>query len=547
MQTSNTFARATLGALAAAAAFAVAPASAQTSLYAGGASLPSLAYENEFACYGNAVGTTKLPTGCAARFRTDVTIFYTSVGSGAGRRGFISNDPAQWTVSGVGGGTSTTPAKAHVAASDAAINSSYVSIYNNGGTFSSGGFSVTVAPASGATYPNPQTTYGPLIQVPGIGVNVDLAYDPVYRIVKNPDLTQSAYRFNVQKVKDSRGIRNSGLRLDQATYCKIFAGQITNWNDPALTALNNGVSLGDPTDPEVVAGTWSLPITIVVRGDGSGTTALFTRNLAAVCGSAAPGLVSAIGSGGTLDTYPGIGAVTGLAAGECRLVNDPSYANASATYLAAQGSENVSGCLNSPKKLKSSQSEIRNGRIGYLSADFVNFTTAKPYSTYALAPATLQNAMGEFVDPTPGTALTGIQATLSVPATTADKANPLNWVPNPSGLGGNPAANPPVSGAYPISGTTNLLFYTCYANSTAQAAIAQATGTIGFMNWYYSNSSAQTLLANNGFTALPSAVRSAIVSTFADASNTTDNLFIRPAPASGIGPNGVSCSTGAAP
>ena len=44
----------------------------------------------------------------------------------------------------------------------------------------------------------------------------------------------------------------------------IFLGQITRWNDPALTALNLGLSLPDAA------------ITVVHRSDGSGTTHIFS-------------------------------------------------------------------------------------------------------------------------------------------------------------------------------------------------------------------------------------------------------------------------------
>ena len=54
------------------------------------------------------------------------------------------------------------------------------------------------------------------------------------------------------------------LRLSGETLTKIFTNQITNWNDPAITKDNNGREFP------------SLPITPVVRSDGSGTTAQFT-------------------------------------------------------------------------------------------------------------------------------------------------------------------------------------------------------------------------------------------------------------------------------
>jgi phosphate ABC transporter phosphate-binding protein len=60
-------------------------------------------------------------------------------------------------------------------------------------------------------------------------------------------------------------VRN--LRLSGETIAKIFTNQITNWNDPQVTADNNGRKLP------------SLAIIPVVRSDGSGTTAQFTKYL----------------------------------------------------------------------------------------------------------------------------------------------------------------------------------------------------------------------------------------------------------------------------
>lgn len=58
------------------------------------------------------------------------------------------------------------------------------------------------------------------------------------------------------------------LNMDAATIAGIFAGQITNWNDPAIAEQNDGVELPD------------LQITAVHRADDSGTTANFTDYLA---------------------------------------------------------------------------------------------------------------------------------------------------------------------------------------------------------------------------------------------------------------------------
>src|SRR6478672_6184098 len=60
------------------------------------------------------------------------------------------------------------------------------------------------------------------------------------------------------------GKRVTDLRLSGATLTKIYTGVITRWNDPAITA-DYGRAL--PNEP----------IVPVIRADGSGTSAQFTR------------------------------------------------------------------------------------------------------------------------------------------------------------------------------------------------------------------------------------------------------------------------------
>jgi phosphate transport system substrate-binding protein len=63
---------------------------------------------------------------------------------------------------------------------------------------------------------------------------------------------------------------SSGLHLTGDVIAKIYLGTITNWNDPAITALNPTLTLPDHS------------ITTVHRSDSSGTTNIFTRYLANV-------------------------------------------------------------------------------------------------------------------------------------------------------------------------------------------------------------------------------------------------------------------------
>ena len=66
------------------------------------------------------------------------------------------------------------------------------------------------------------------------------------------------------------GVAGGQVKLTAAQLADIFLGRITKWSDPALVAGNAGVTLPN------------LPITVVHRSDGSGTTFLFTSYLSAV-------------------------------------------------------------------------------------------------------------------------------------------------------------------------------------------------------------------------------------------------------------------------
>lgn len=74
----------------------------------------------------------------------------------------------------------------------------------------------------------------------------------------------------VVPVVNIEGVAPGQLKLDGATLANIYLGKITKWNDPAITALNAGMTLPD------------APITTIFRSDGSGTTFNFASYLAAV-------------------------------------------------------------------------------------------------------------------------------------------------------------------------------------------------------------------------------------------------------------------------
>lgn len=81
------------------------------------------------------------------------------------------------------------------------------------------------------------------------------------------------------------------IQLPRELYPAIFLGEIKNWNNPQIAKANPGVNLPD------------LPITVVHRSDGSGTTAVFTEHLSEI----SPQWKSKVGAGTAVDWPTGVG------------------------------------------------------------------------------------------------------------------------------------------------------------------------------------------------------------------------------------------------
>ena len=144
------------------------------------------------------------------------------------------------------------------------------------------------------------------------------------------------------------------LKLDSEVIAGIYLGNITNWNDSKIAALNPGVDLPD------------LPIVPVHRSDGSGTTFIFTDYL----GSVNPAWADTVGKGTSVRWPAGIG-------------------------LGAKGSEGVAGQV---KQIP--------GAIGYAELAYAD-QNKMPY-------ADVKNAAGNFISPTPDSVSAAL-ATAKIP------------------------------------------------------------------------------------------------------------------------------------
>jgi phosphate transport system substrate-binding protein len=142
----------------------------------------------------------------------------------------------------------------------------------------------------------------------------------------------------VVPVMNLPGIRPGQIKLTGAILGDIFLGKVNRWNAPEIAALNKGVPLPN------------LPITVVHRSDGSGTSFLFTSYLAMKNGEWA----SKVGASDSVQWPTGLG---------------------------GKGNDGVAAFVKQTA-----------GSIGY-----VEYAYAKQnHSTFAM----MQNKAGKFVEPT---------------------------------------------------------------------------------------------------------------------------------------------------
>jgi len=149
------------------------------------------------------------------------------------------------------------------------------------------------------------------------------------------------------------GLR-SPLRLTPELLASIYLGDVTRWNAPEIQATNPGLVLPDQ------------PIAVIYRTDGSGTTAIFTRYLAAVSSAWS----KRVGAGKSVRWPVGLG---------------------------AKGNEGVTGQL-----------QATPGALGY---------TELAYATQnGLPRAAIRNRAGRFVGPSSAAATAAAEAVTMPPA-----------------------------------------------------------------------------------------------------------------------------------
>lgn len=227
------------------------------------------------------------------------------------------------------------------------------------------------------------------------------------------------------------GIPSKGLKFTGPVLADIFMGKITKWNDPQIQALNPGKSLP------------AVPIVVVHRSDGSGTTFIWTSYLSA----ASKPWNQTIGASKSVPWPVGIG---------------------------APGNEGVASAIKGSPNT-----------IGYVELNYA-LTTGIPY-------ALIKSAAGTFVEPSLNSteaAVSNAQIVKSLPP--GDKS----W--SKVSLLNSPGAN-----SYPIASFTYLLLYKDLSTNPSVDQ-TKAKALVDFISWAIGDG--QKLAPKLGYVPLPQEV-----------------------------------------
>jgi phosphate transport system substrate-binding protein len=127
----------------------------------------------------------------------------------------------------------------------------------------------TIAPDVGVTVAATGSTAGTKAAIgktATIGTSDAYLSDEV--AAQNPDILDIPLAISAQTINyNLPGLNGGHVKLDGPTLAGIYTGQITQWDDPAIRAMNPGVALP------------SKAIVPVRRADGSGDTFIFTQFL----------------------------------------------------------------------------------------------------------------------------------------------------------------------------------------------------------------------------------------------------------------------------
>jgi len=204
-----------------------------------------------------------------------------------------------------------------------------------------------------------------------VNIGASDAYLSSADMTQYPGLLNIALAISAQQINyNLPGVKN--LKLDGTVLAEIYTGKITNWDDPALKALNPGVSLPN------------MKIIPLHRAESSGDTFLFTSYMNAQDPSA-----WTAANVNTTVTWP----------------------NVSGALAETGNSGMVAGCA------------ANKGCIAYIGISYLSKTQAAGLGT-----ASIKNGAGTFVQPTPATIAAGAASMTS--KTPANES--LSMINNPA-------------------------------------------------------------------------------------------------------------------
>jgi phosphate transport system substrate-binding protein len=409
-------------------------------LHGGGATFPAYAYNLASQPTGLASGTQAGPGpgSLFANAGTTGTIYYCLTGSGFGRKVF----------------TDATPTNATAAC--AALGLSPVGFGAESDNPDFVGSDVAMASTDYATYrtnrePGVGTNYGEPFEFPAIGGPIVYGY-------RTEDFKK------LEKKKQT-------IQFSEWTYCAIANGTVTDWNDPAITADNGGVSVTNGA---------SKPITFYYRSDGSGTSYIFQNHLSAVCGSS------------WLPPYS-------------KKPYQSNKRNAAWTFGTSQSwlgktTGNFVGESGNPGVLAAVQAQADG--LGYLEGAYARSATAP-----LISQAWLQNSQGKFIDPTVAKNIAVALSQVRLPQVTFGGGS--DGIPLASSrksciyyIDPKHFANPPEKNAYPMVGVSYLLMF---GNSNG----LHTADRLKLVN-YITSAAANTVVGNLEYTALSKGLQNSI-------------------------------------
>ena len=180
------------------------------------------------------------------------------------------------------------------------------------------------------------------------------------------------------------GVASGALRLDGPTLADIFGGQIKQWNDARIAALNPSLRLP------------ALPITRLVRADESGSTETFTRYLAATSPAWKGKASKKVDWNGAVTAAKGTDGVTEALLRHEGSIGYVSYDRVQKQRLAAVALKNADGQFALPSE-RSMQAAVRgSGLVDNPFASLLNARGADAWPiaelTYVLIPSDAQRA-----------------------------------------------------------------------------------------------------------------------------------------------------------